>query len=196
MARFGFFEMLRVQRQPPAPVVKRDLTSKTVVVTGANVGLGLEAAKHFASMNPARLILACRNKEKGEAALEGTCTKNMPLGFYFLRSGNYQAIREATGYNNSELWLLDLARFASVIEFSERFERDGGKIDILVANAAVALYEYKTTPEGWEETSVVSTCIAISIAEIPEKDPDKPSVYCALICSPSPASPAGCRRWV
>jgi len=49
----GFF---RDQRQVIPPVVKADLSGKTVVVVGANVDLGFEAAKHFATMNPERLI--------------------------------------------------------------------------------------------------------------------------------------------
>lgn len=50
------------------PVVTTDLSGQTVIVVGANTGLGFEATKHFASMNPGRLILACRSKEKGSAA--------------------------------------------------------------------------------------------------------------------------------
>jgi retinol dehydrogenase-12 len=41
------------------------------MVVGANSGLGFEASKHFARMKPAHLILACRNKRKGEAAVLG-----------------------------------------------------------------------------------------------------------------------------
>ena len=48
-----------------------DLTGKVVLVTGANIGLGFEAAKHFASMNPERLIIACRSEEKGNQAVKG-----------------------------------------------------------------------------------------------------------------------------
>ena len=47
------------------PVLTADLTGKSIMVTGANTGLGFEAAKHFARMNPARLILACRNGQRG-----------------------------------------------------------------------------------------------------------------------------------
>ena len=51
------------------PVATADLTGQTVVVVGANTGLGFEAAKHFSRMSPEKLILACRNEERGNAAL-------------------------------------------------------------------------------------------------------------------------------
>ncbi|PBK65108.1 hypothetical protein ARMSODRAFT_978525 [Armillaria solidipes] len=45
------------------------LSRKPVVVIGANVGLGFETSSHFAGMIPERLILACRNGQKGKEAL-------------------------------------------------------------------------------------------------------------------------------
>ena len=64
----SFFRFLLQQLATVPPVEHEDLSGKTVVVIGANVGLGFEAAKHFARMNPDRIILGCRSKERGEAA--------------------------------------------------------------------------------------------------------------------------------
>jgi retinol dehydrogenase-12 len=71
MANPTFAEKLKAQRTPLPPVKPINLKDRTVVVVGANVGLGFESAKHFARMKPAHLVLACRSKTKGEAAIEG-----------------------------------------------------------------------------------------------------------------------------
>lgn len=72
MAKYTIFDFLRDKWGSVPPVVTTDLSGKNVLVIGANTGLGLEAARHFATMNPARLFLGCRNQAKGEAAVKGT----------------------------------------------------------------------------------------------------------------------------
>ena len=71
MAKYSFLGSLREQWGRSVPLVTEDLTGKVVLVTGANIGLGFEAAKHFASMNPERLIIACRSESKGNQAVNG-----------------------------------------------------------------------------------------------------------------------------
>ena len=71
MVKRTLLGFVRDQWAPVPPVQTADLAGKTVVVTGANTGLGFETAKHFARMNPAKLILACRSQQRGEAALAG-----------------------------------------------------------------------------------------------------------------------------
>ena len=71
MAKYSFLQFLQEQWSHPKPLVREDLTGKVVLVTGANTGLGFEAAKHFASMNPERLIIACRSEVKGKKAVKG-----------------------------------------------------------------------------------------------------------------------------
>lgn len=74
MGRFTFGQYIKDQWTPLPPVsdYAADLTSKTVVVVGANIGLGLEAARHYARMKPGRLIMACRNMDKAERAVQCT----------------------------------------------------------------------------------------------------------------------------
>ena len=69
--QLSYFQFVREQLTTVPSVEHEDLSGKTVVVIGANIGLGFEAAKHFAKMNPERIILGCRSKERGEAAAIG-----------------------------------------------------------------------------------------------------------------------------
>ena len=71
------YQLLREQFSTFPPVEHEDLSGKTVVVIGANIGLGFEAAKHFIQMDPDRIILGCRSKERGEAA--ATSETKIPL---------------------------------------------------------------------------------------------------------------------
>ncbi|KAG1730894.1 hypothetical protein EDB19DRAFT_1739666 [Suillus lakei] len=119
-----------------APSGDGQSTGKTVLVVGANVGIGLEASKHFARMQPARLIIACRSEAKGKAALA--------------------EIEWDTGYNGSELWIIDLANFTSVTAFADKFEKEGGDLHILVMNAAITQPVYQPTTDGWESTLQVN----------------------------------------
>ena len=69
----SLLQFLREKWAPAQPVARADLVGKTIVITGANSGLGYEAAKHFGAMNPGRLVLACRSRTRGEAAVARAC---------------------------------------------------------------------------------------------------------------------------
>ena len=76
---------------------------------------------------------------------------------FWLSHNARAAIGAATGYKKTELHLLDLAKFASVVDFAEKFKNE--PLDILIANAGVAMGAYETTPDGWETTLVtLSEC--------------------------------------
>ena len=159
--RLSFVQFIKDQRNPVPPVVHTDLAGKTVIVTGANIGLGFEASKHFARMNPKKLILACRSKERGEAALKSAFYHLLPLAlFYFML---LIGLSEDTGYKTAELWILDLADFASVKSFADRFDKEGGRLDILVENAAVIPAKtLQLTSDGWEPRSVFICGVLLS----------------------------------
>ncbi|KZO98825.1 NAD(P)-binding protein [Calocera viscosa TUFC12733] len=125
----------------PLPSVKsfsRPLTGRTVLLTGGNVGLGLEAAKHLASLGPQRLIITSRSTARAKDAL-------VQIGV------------AGKGKCNVDCWEVDLAQFASVKALVDRFAKEGGgKLDLLVLNAGVVNLEWKETPDRWEETLQVN----------------------------------------
>lgn len=140
MARFNFLGFLAGQLLTRLPLVKADLKGKTVIVTGSNVGLGKETARYLAAMNPARIIIACRDTTKGQAAADD--------------------ISRTTGCETVEVWQLDLSSFASVKAFAARVDKDLSRLDILVENAGIATDKWKETADGYESTlqvNVIST---------------------------------------
>ncbi|XP_003459273.1 dehydrogenase/reductase SDR family member 13 [Oreochromis niloticus] len=92
------------------------LKGKTAIVTGSNTGIGKSTALELAKRG-ARVILACRNKERGEAAAYD--------------------IRRESGNNQVVFMHLDLASLKSVQSFAETFLKTEPRLDILINNAGV-----------------------------------------------------------
>lgn len=136
MAPFSVTKSVKEQLRKPPAVVRTSLKNKTVLLVGANTGLGYEACKHFAGMRPLRLIMACRSQERGQAAVD--------------------KLKKETGFTNVELRIVDLASFQSVCDFATKMEEEDARLDLVVLNAALASYEYRTTAEGWEQSLQVN----------------------------------------
>lgn len=106
-----------------------DLTGKVFIVTGANSGIGYEAAKEFARKG-AQVILACRNREKANAALS-------------------QIMAEIPNAS-AEIMILDLASLESVRRFAAEFKANYDRLDVLVNNAGIMMVPYGQTEDGFE----------------------------------------------
>jgi NAD(P)-dependent dehydrogenase (short-subunit alcohol dehydrogenase family) len=106
-----------------------DLTGKIAVVTGANSGIGFETARALVRKQAA-VILACRNREKGQAA-------------------DRRIDREFPGAK-AELGLLDLSDLASVRRFAGEFARRHDRLDILINNAGIMRPPFGRTADGFE----------------------------------------------
>ncbi|KAG2018640.1 hypothetical protein CC2G_008058 [Coprinopsis cinerea AmutBmut pab1-1] len=114
-------DIIKSQRATVPPVLTADLSGKTVIVTGGNGGIGYETVKHFAKMNAGNIVIACRSREKGEAAVA--------------------KLKEETGYSNAQVRLLDLAKFtnASIATFDYRTTQDGWEETLQVNNLSTLL---------------------------------------------------------
>lgn len=111
-----------------------DLSGKVAIVTGSNTGLGYENAADLAR-NGARVILAVRSAEKGEAARARIVAQGPLPG------------REL---GEVEVERLDLGDLESVKAFGERVPAKLAKLDILVNNAGVMIPPRSTTAQGYE----------------------------------------------
>jgi NAD(P)-dependent dehydrogenase (short-subunit alcohol dehydrogenase family) len=111
--------------------VEVNLAGKTALVTGANTGIGKEIARDLARLN-ARVLLACRNEERGRAALD--------------------EIVADTGNHKTELRIVDVASRASLLAFGAELRARESELHILVNNAGVWLDERRTSADGIELT--------------------------------------------
>lgn len=111
-----------------------NLTGKTMVITGANSGIGKETARELGKMG-AKIVLVCRNKQKGEEALK-------------------ELERDAPG--KFDLIIADMASLKSVEGLAEKLKTTYPKIDVLLHNAGVFFQDHQLSPDGIEMTMAVN----------------------------------------
>lgn len=105
------------------------LDGKTVVITGANTGIGKETAIDLAKRG-ARIIMACRDMERGQAALK--------------------EVVENSANENVTCMKLDLSDTKSIREFADNINKGEEKLNILLNNAGVMVCPYGKTADGFE----------------------------------------------
>ncbi|XP_044739952.1 retinol dehydrogenase 13-like, partial [Chrysoperla carnea] len=106
---------------------KQKLNGKTVIVTGANAGIGKEAAIDLAARG-ARVILGCRNLTLAESTKEEIISK--------------------TGNTNIIVYPLDFESLSSVRKFSKLVHESENRLDVLINNAGAVGLGNKTTEDG------------------------------------------------
>jgi retinol dehydrogenase 14 len=111
------------------------MTGKTVLITGANSGIGFAAATALARMG-ARILLVCRDPKRGadaQAAIADVATDDAP-----------------------RLLLADLSSLRQVRALAEDLHRHFPAIDVLINNAAGMFSERRMTGDGNERTFAVN----------------------------------------
>ncbi|XP_073687338.1 retinol dehydrogenase 12 [Garra rufa] len=105
------------------------LDDKTVIITGANTGIGKETARDLAKRG-ARVIMACRDLEKAEAARE--------------------ELMDDSGNQNIVVKKLDLSDTKSIRAFAELINKEEKQVNILINNAGIMMCPYSKTADGFE----------------------------------------------
>ena len=121
----------------PPKDVHASFKGQNVIVTGANSGVGFEAAIKFLQFGAEKVIIGVRSLKKGEdakAKIEH-------------RAGRTGAV---------EVWHLDMLDYANIRAFAERANKELQHLDIAVLNAGVSNLTYKQSTYGWEETFQVN----------------------------------------
>lgn len=129
------------------PYPTESYTGKTVIITGSNVGLGKEAARHFARLGASILILAVRDLDRGYAAK------------YDIEATTH------CGENVIQVWRIDMASYASVQNFAARVNTDLDRVDIFIANAGVAPSKYSMV-EGNEKSITINVISTFLLAAL------------------------------
>lgn len=132
---------------PPYPT--RSFAGETVIVTGANSGLGFEAARHFYRLGCAKLIIAVRTISKGNSAKQNIV----------------QSVPQRTdGGKVIQVWPLDLTDTKSTLAFASRVKSELGRLDHFVANAGITVGDKFTLVEGVESTIQVNVLSTLLLA--------------------------------
>ncbi len=126
--------------RPPVPTT--DFAGKTIIVTGANVGLGKEAVKHFVKLHAAKVIIAVRSTSKGEAA-KAEIVRDCKIATDII-----------------DVWQLDYSKYASCKEFAAKVATLN-RIDAVVLNAGITTenFEIFEDNESQVTVNVVSTVL-------------------------------------
>jgi retinol dehydrogenase 12 len=161
------------------PYPTQSFKGQTIIVTGANTGLGLEAARHFVRLGAAKVVLACRSPSKGQEAAD--------------------SIAETTGRKGvCEVWEVDLGNFESVKRFTQKAEKLE-RLDIVCENAGIAGFGHREV-EGMESmvaVNVVGTFLmALNLLPVLRKSGEKFGTVGRLVVVTSNTHFQVCRPFV
>lgn len=140
-----FLDLLYSQLLVKIPEQTSDFSNQTVIVTGSNTGLGLEAARLLLRLNASKVILAVRTISKGEAAAKSIISScNVPA-------------------SKVEVWQLDMSNKDSIIAFAKRAAALD-RLDAAILNAGV--FNFKRNDIDGIEAHLAVNVIGATLLEL------------------------------
>ncbi|KAL8794654.1 MAG: hypothetical protein Q9195_002850 [Heterodermia aff. obscurata] len=118
------------------------VAGKTIIVTGANSGLGLETARQYILLHASRIIIAVRSVDKGKDAVK-------------LLTSDPQ-VKAANPNVSIEVMKVDLDDTGSVYAFAQKVKQELDSLDILLLNGGVVIMNYETSANGHERVIQVN----------------------------------------
>ena len=117
------------------------LKDKTIVVTGANSGIGMETVHQLAIMGAKRVVLLCRDQKRGDQA-------NFDIRMKLSTQPPWEH------GNDTELlvYQCDLSDFASVRTAVKKLKKKFDRVDVLINNAGVVMGTHTKSKDGYEMT--------------------------------------------
>ncbi len=119
-----------------------NLDGRTIIITGASAGMGLETARQLLALNASNLILAVRNTTKGE-----NC-KNSLLAD--------PAVKKHNGKPTVKVMKLDMDDYSSVKSFAKAVKAEIPIVDYLLLNAGIGILKFQQSASGHERTMQVN----------------------------------------
>lgn len=113
-----------------------DVSSRSFMITGANSGIGKDAAMYLAKKG-ATLHMVCRNETRGEEARK--------------------EVSDATGNDKVKLHILDMSQPRKVWEFVEKFSSSGEPLSVLINNAGCMVNTREVDENGVEKNFATNT---------------------------------------
>lgn len=138
----ALFRLLQQKFSPPKDDVdSKAFDGKTVLITGATTGLGLEAAKKVVTKGAKKLIITARDAKRGQNA----------------KSVLQAAAKAATSSVQIDVLSLNMSSIEGVQAFVKEIETKYADLDTAILNAGTLQTMFTKGAEGYEETIQVNT---------------------------------------
>lgn len=128
--------------RPKALAASVSLTGEIGLITGANSGLGFEAARQLLQLGLSRLILAVRSQAKGDDAA--------------------RKLNQEFPNRVIDVWIVDMANYDSIIAFANRC-RSLKRLNFAILNAGVQLSNFRRSEKTGHEMTIQTNYLSTAL---------------------------------